>query len=107
MADQDHDQEVSRRYRELGRDEPPPELDAAIRAAARRAAGARPAPLVAPTGRRRWYFPALSNADGAEVVAGSWTFDCRGLAVRARRLPIAFPIRISGKIWLGILQLSD
>src|SRR5258708_2041139 len=62
MADQDHDQEVSRRYRELGRDEPPPELDAAIRAAARGAAGARPAPLVAPTGRRRWYFPVAAAA---------------------------------------------
>ena len=35
--------------------------------------------------RRRWYFPAPSNAEGAEVVAGSWTFDCRGLAVRAPR----------------------
>ncbi len=62
MADQDHDQEVSRRYRELGRDEPPPELDAAIRAAARRAARMRPAPLVAPTGRRRWYFPVAAAA---------------------------------------------
>src|SRR5258708_29123128 len=62
MADQDHDPEVSRRYRELGRDEPPPELDAAIRAAARRAARARPAPLVAQTGRRRWYFPVAAAA---------------------------------------------
>ena len=62
MADQDHDQEVSRRYRELGRDEPPSKLDAAIRAAARRAARARPAPLVAPTGRRRWYFPVAAAA---------------------------------------------
>lgn len=62
MADQDHDPEVSRRYRELGRDEPPPELDAAIRAAARRAARTRPAPLVVPTGRRRWYFPVAAAA---------------------------------------------
>jgi hypothetical protein len=70
MADPEHDQEVSRRYRELGRDEPPPELDAKIRAAAlgaaatdsRRAPVTHPAPLVVPTGRRRWYFPVAAAA---------------------------------------------
>lgn len=36
MADPDRDAGVSRRYRALGREEPPPELDAAILAASRR-----------------------------------------------------------------------
>jgi len=52
MADE---REISQRYRELPREEPPRHLDDAILAAARRAAETRPAPLVVPTGRRRWY----------------------------------------------------
>jgi len=55
------DDKVSRRYRELAREEPPRHVDEAILAAVRRAAGARPAPLVAPTGRR-WYFPLAAAA---------------------------------------------
>src|SRR5256885_15993662 len=70
MAEQEHDPQVSKRYRELGRDEPPPALDAAIRADARRAVepGSRGSaivhvtPLVPPTGRRRWYFPVAAAA---------------------------------------------
>src|SRR5581483_10230552 len=62
MADHDDDLEVSRRYRELGPEEPPPALDARILAEARRAAQTRPAPLVPPTGRRRWYFPVAAAA---------------------------------------------
>lgn len=56
------DGDISRRYRELGREEPPRHVDEAIRAAARRAVGTRPAPLVVPTGRQRWYFPLAAAA---------------------------------------------
>src|SRR5712691_1120323 len=61
MTDE-HDPKVSQRYRELGREEPPGELDAGILAASRRAAETRLAPLVPPTGRRRWYFPVAAAA---------------------------------------------
>jgi hypothetical protein len=56
------DDKISRRYRELARDEPPRQVDQAILAAARRAVDARPAQLVAPTWRRRWYFPLAAAA---------------------------------------------
>jgi type IV secretory pathway VirB10-like protein len=56
------EEKVSRRYRELPREEPPRHLDDAIRAAARRAVHTRPAPLVVPTGRQRWYFPLAAAA---------------------------------------------
>jgi hypothetical protein len=56
------DPKISQRYRDLGREEPAPEIDAAILAAARRAAETRPAPLVVPSGRRRWYFPLAAAA---------------------------------------------
>jgi hypothetical protein len=55
MADE-RDPRVSKRYRELGGEEPPRELDQTILAAAHRAAGRAHAPLVAPGGRHRWYF---------------------------------------------------
>jgi len=58
----DDDDDISRRYRELPREEPPRHLDDAIRAAARRAVQTRPAPLVVPTGRQRWYFPLAAAA---------------------------------------------
>jgi hypothetical protein len=45
------DERVSAAYRELPGDGPPPSLDAAIQAAARRAVGSRPAPF------RRWQKP--------------------------------------------------
>ncbi|TMH94377.1 MAG: hypothetical protein E6H47_02375 [Betaproteobacteria bacterium] len=61
MTDE-RDPRVSQRYRELGREEPPGELDAGILAASRRAAKTRLAPLVPPTGRRHWYFPAAAAA---------------------------------------------
>src|SRR2546428_3771285 len=61
MTDE-RDPKVSQRYRELGAEEPPTELDAAILAASRRAAETRLAPLVPPTGRRRWYFPVAAAA---------------------------------------------
>jgi hypothetical protein len=56
------EQKISQRYRELPREEPPRHLDDAILAAARRATASHPAPLVAPTGRRRWYFPVAAAA---------------------------------------------
>lgn len=62
MTEQEHDPKVSERYRELGREEPGAELDAAILAASRWAVEARPAPLVAPAGRRRWYVPLAAAA---------------------------------------------
>ena len=55
MAEDERDAKVTQRYRELGGEEPARELDAAILAASRRAVDSRPAPLVAPTGRRGWY----------------------------------------------------
>ncbi len=56
------EQKISQRYRELPREEPARHLDDAILAAARRATASHPAPLVAPTGRRRWYFPVAAAA---------------------------------------------
>ena len=61
MADE-RDPQVSKRYRELGAEEPPRALDDAILAASRRAVDSHPAPLVAPAGRRRWYFPVAAAA---------------------------------------------
>ena len=61
MADE-RDPKISQGYRELGAEEPPRALDAKILAASRRAVDARPAPLVAPTGRRRWYVPLAAAA---------------------------------------------
>ena len=58
----EHDPKVSSRYRELRAEEPPRALDDAILAAAHRAVRTRPAPLVVPTGRRRWYFPLAAAA---------------------------------------------
>ena len=51
MADE-RDPQVSRRYRELGSEEPPPALDQAILAASRQAAAPR----------RRWYVPLAAAA---------------------------------------------
>jgi hypothetical protein len=56
------DPKIYERYRQLPREEPPRALDEAILAASRRAAESRPAPLVVPTGRRRWYFPVAAAA---------------------------------------------
>src|SRR4029077_10421935 len=61
MADE-RDPGISRKYRELGAEEPPRALDEAILAASRRAIESRPAPLVVPAGRRRWYFPVAAAA---------------------------------------------
>jgi hypothetical protein len=65
MADE-RDPDISRKYREVGAEEPPRALDEKILAASRRAIrgemAAHPAPLVAPAGRRRWYFPVAAAA---------------------------------------------
>jgi len=61
MADE-RDPDISRKYRELGAEEPPRALDDAILAASRRAVDSHPAPLVVPAGRRRWYFPVAAAA---------------------------------------------
>ncbi len=62
----EQDPKISRRYRELGGEEPPRALDQAILSAAHRAVEgakhARAAPLVAPGGRSRWYFPLAAAA---------------------------------------------
>jgi len=55
MADE-RDPKVSQRYRDLGSEEPPRELDQTILAAGRRAVDKPHAPLVTPAGRHRWYF---------------------------------------------------
>jgi hypothetical protein len=62
MSEPERDAELARRYGSLPREEPSAEMDAAILAAARRAAETRPAPLVVPTARRRWYFPLAAAA---------------------------------------------
>lgn len=62
MTDPLHDDAVSRRYRELPDEQASRALDEAILAASRRAARTRPAPLVAPTGRQRWYVPLAAAA---------------------------------------------
>jgi hypothetical protein len=72
MSEHDDEREAGRRYRELPREEPPPALDAKIRAEARRAAVTHPAPLVAPTGRRNWYFPVAAAAVIVLAVAVTW-----------------------------------
>ena len=56
------ERKISERYRELSREEPPRHLDETILASARRAAATRPAPLVVPSGRQRWYFPLAAAA---------------------------------------------
>lgn len=62
MSEPDRDPVVSQRYRELAREEPPSALDARILAAAHGEEDLRLAPLVAPTGRRRWYVPLAAAA---------------------------------------------
>ncbi|HEX6529588.1 MAG TPA: hypothetical protein VF004_07215 [Burkholderiales bacterium] len=56
------ERKISERYRELPLEEPPRHLDDAILAASRRETRSRPAPLVVPSGRRRWYFPVAAAA---------------------------------------------
>lgn len=59
---EERDAKVSAAYRALGAEEPPRTLDDAILAAARREAGARPAPVALRAGRQRWYAPLATAA---------------------------------------------
>src|SRR2546428_12479398 len=68
----ERDPKVSQRYRGLGAEEPPRELDQAILAAAHRAAGRPHAPLVTPAGRHRWYFSLGAAAVMVLAVAVTW-----------------------------------
>ena len=61
MADE-RDPKLSQHYRELEALEPSRELDQTILAAARRAKDSAHAPLVAPAGRHRWYYPLAAAA---------------------------------------------
>jgi hypothetical protein len=72
MSEYDDEREAERLYRQLPREEPPAALDAKIRAEARRAVVVHPAPLVAPTGRRTWYFPLAAAAVIVLAVAVTW-----------------------------------
>lgn len=68
MAEHDQrDEEVSRRYRELNAEEPPPALDAVIRAHARRAVEAR--------STRPWYFSLAAAAVLVLAVALTWNVE--------------------------------
>ena len=71
MTDE-RDAKVSAAYRELGAEEPPRRLDDAILAAARREAGARPAPLAPRGGRQRWFAPLATAAVLVLAVALTW-----------------------------------
>ena len=72
------DKKISERYRELGAEEPPRHVDEAILAASRRAVHVHPAPLVPPTGRRRWYFPVAAAAIIMLSVAVTWHMQVEG-----------------------------
>src|SRR3954470_20346097 len=72
MSEHDDERAGERLYGEWRRDDPPAALDAKIRAEARRAVVAHPAPLVVPTGRRNWYFPVAAAAVIVLAVAVTW-----------------------------------
>jgi hypothetical protein len=82
---------ISQRYRELPRDEPPRHMDEAILAAARRAAATRPAPLVVPSGRQRWYFPLAAAAVIVLAVAVTVHVERQHRDVELAEAPVAIP----------------
>ena len=59
---EERDEDVARKYRELGAEEPPRALDDAILAAARRAAGAGPGRPMGRAGFQRWQGPIAAAA---------------------------------------------
>lgn len=82
---------ISQRYRELPRDEPSRHVDEAILAAARRAAQTRPAPLVVPSGRQRWYFPLAAAAIIVLAVAVTVHIERQNRDVELAEAPVASP----------------
>jgi len=82
---------ISQRYRELAREEPPRHVDEAILAAARRAAQTRPAPLVVPSGRQRWYFPLAAAAIIVLAVAVTVHVERQNRDVELAEAPVASP----------------
>src|ERR1700741_2453176 len=85
------DQKITQRYRELAREEPPRHLDEAILAASRRAAETRPAPLLGPSGRRRWYFPLAAAAVIVLAVAVTVHVERERPELEVAEAPIAAP----------------
>jgi len=85
------DRKVSQRYRELPREEPPRHVDEAILAASRRGTQSRPAPLVAPTGRRRWYFPVAAAAIIVLAIAVTVHVERQQPDLEVAEAPVAAP----------------
>jgi hypothetical protein len=83
------ERKISERYRALPREEPPRHLDEAILAASRRETRSRPAPLVVPSGRRRWYFPVAAAAIIVLAVAVTVHMERDEEALEVAEAPVA------------------
>src|SRR5437660_848445 len=107
MTDE-RDPKVSQRYRELGREEPPGELDAGILAASRRAAETRLAPLVPATGSAERSAP---RGAGTAARAGRESAIPRSRAGAHRRAAQAGETRRGGqgarRVQASLSGLSD
>ena len=92
MADE-REPKVSQRYRELPGEQPSPELDQAILAAARRSIDKPHAPLVVPAGRHRWYYSLAAAAVVVLAVAVTVHVDRQRQNVEGAPEPAAKPQR--------------